>query len=609
MAPRVKNNNMRTTTPLALGLALLGSAALHPCAYAQAPAKPTPAATQPAASTQAPSAEDRRFERHAQATLEKLWRQFPENAFGVGRYDYADRMTVPDAAWRAGAVAFYDQQLALLAGFAQRNLSTANRVDLVLMRNEFESARWTLTTFKDWQWQPSFYNVGDSFGRMLSTQYAPLDTRLRHVLARLAHVPAYYAAAQASVAQPTLEHTQLAIAQNKGALDVFGDDLQKHLAASRLSAKEKALFAARLQDAKAAVQGYITWLGALEPQLKAGGARSFRIGRELYAQKFAYDIQSGWSADTLYQLAQQEKAGLHDQMEVLARNLWPKYLGEAAMPTDRLELIRAVIAELSKQHTTPKEFVATVRRQIPELEAFVRQHDLVTQDPTRPLVVRETPTYMRGVAGASISSPGPYDPKANTWYNVDPLDDYTPEQAESYLREYNDWMLQILNIHEAVPGHYTQLVHANKSKSVIKSIFGNGSMIEGWAVFSEKLMLEAGYGNFSPEMHLIWMKWNLRSVVNTILDYEVHTQGLERDAAIALLTKEAFQQQAEATGKWRRVTLSQVQLTSYYNGYAEIRDLRDAHRARLGERFSVKGFNDRFLSFGSAPVKFIKELM
>ena len=122
-------------------------------------------------------------------------------------------------------------------------------------------------------------------------------------------------------------------------------------------------------------------------------------------------------------------------------------------------------------------------------------------------------------------------------------------------------------------------------------------------------MIDAGYGDRAPELRLIWMKWNLRTVVNTILDYEVHTKGLERDAAIALLTREAFQQNAEATGKWRRATLTQVQLTSYFNGYAEITALRDDHKARLGRDFSIKKFNDRFLSFGSAPVKFIRELM
>ena len=553
--------------------------------------------------------QDTRFQRYASAAMESLWRQFPEWAFSVGRYDYADRMTVPDAADRAKRQKFYEQQLTSLAQFDRSKLSVSNRVDHELMQSEFRSSLWNLKTFRDWEWQPSVYNVGDSFGRMLTTDYAPLDRRLRHVLARLAHVPAYYAAARASIVRPTLEHTQLAIQQNKGALDVFGDDLVRSLAASGLSAKEKRQFVARLANAKSAVTSYVDWLSAMEPRLVSEGARSFRIGKDLYAQKFAFDIQSGWSAEQLYNRALQEKASLHAEMEMLARALWPKIMGQVPIPSDRLVMIGTVLEELSKQHTTPAEFVDTVRKQIPELEAFVRKHDLVSLDPTRPLLVRETPTYMRGVSVASIQSPGPYDPQANTYYNVDPIDTLAPEQSESYLREYNDWMLQILNIHEAVPGHYVQLLHSNKSKSAVKTIFGNGSMIEGWAVFGEKMMIDAGYGDRAPELRLIWMKWNLRTVVNTILDYEVHTKGLERDAAIALLTREAFQQNAEATGKWRRATLTQVQLTSYFNGYAEITALRDDHKARLGRDFSIKKFNDRFLSFGSGPVKFIRELM
>ncbi len=105
------------------------------------------------------------------------------------------------------------------------------------------------------------------------------------------------------------------------------------------------------------------------------------------------------------------------------------------------------------------------------------------------------------------------------------------------------------------------------------------------------------------------MKWNLRSVVNTILDYEIQTGDLQRDAAITMMTREAFQQQTEATEKWRRATLSQVQLTSYFNGYAEITALRDEMRAKQGASFSVKEFNNKFLSYGNAPVRLIRELM
>jgi uncharacterized protein (DUF885 family) len=556
------------------------------------------------------TAADAAFQRYTNRALDEMWRQFPEQGVGVGYYKYASEMTVPDAASRTSAVAFYERQLQALAKFEPEQLNAANRVDLALMRNQFESSRWDVTTFKSWQWQPSQYNVGNDFGLLLNTEYAPLETRLRHVMARLAKVPAYYAAAKDSISEPTLEHTQLAILQNKGALSVFDDELVKKVVSSKLSAAEKTMLQLRLKKSRAAMNDFIAYLTELEAKLASGNARSFRIGRELYAQKFAYDIQSGFSVDELHKRAIAEKASLHEAMEKRARTLWPKYMGAKEMPSDRLIMIRAMIDELATHHTKREAFVETVRKQIPALEKFVREKDLLDQDRTRPLVVREMPRYMRGDgAGASVSAAGPYDPKANTYYNVTPLDEMSEAEAASELREYNDWTLQILNIHEAIPGHYTQLVHANKSKSRIKTIFGNGSMVEGWAVFGEKLMLDAGYGNNEDEIWLMWMKWNLRTVVNTILDVEIQTMDMTKEAAITMMMREAFQEEAEATNKWKRATLNQVQLTSYYNGYAEITALRDEMRQKQGEKFSVKDFNNQFLSYGSASVKSIRELM
>jgi uncharacterized protein (DUF885 family) len=548
---------------------------------------------------------DQRFQVQAARVLDEMWQEFPEFAVRMGNYKYADQLTVPDQARRERTVAFYDRQLAALAAFDPATLNASNRVDLQLLRNRFERGRWHIVTFKAWQWQPSTYNAGPDLDLVLDTEYAPLDARLRQTLARLDKVPAYYAAAKASISDPTAEHIDLALRQNKGALAIFSSELMKKVDASGLSADEKALFRQRADRSRAAIEDYIAYLGSLK------GTRNFRIGPELYQQKFAYEIQSGFTADELYRRALAEKAALHDSMEKRAHELWPKYMGNTPMPADRLVMIRAVLDELAKQHAKREEFVQVVRKQVPELQAFVREKDLLDQDATRPLVVRETPLFMRGTgAGASVSAAGPLNPTANTYYNVTPLDDaFTAEQAESLLREYNDWTLQILNIHEAIPGHYTQLMHANKSGSLVKAVFGNGSMIEGWAVFGEKVMLDAGYGGNSPEMWLAWMKWNLRAVLNTVLDYEIQTKNLQRDAAITMMTREAFQQQTEATEKWRRAALTQVQLTSYFNGYAEITALRDEMRARQGTAFSVKRFNNQFLSYGSAPVRSIRELM
>ena len=297
-------------------------------------------------------------------------------------------------------------------------------------------------------------------------------------------------------------------------------------------------------------------------------------------------------------------------MDETTVQLWPKYFPDTAMPDDRLERIGQMIDKLSERHVARGEFFGEIQRQIPLLADFVRQHDLLDQDESRPLVVRETPEYMRGGgAGASVSAPGPFNPPADPYYNVSPLDAYDDEQAESFLREYNHWVLQVLNIHEGIPGHYTQLLHANKSPSLVKSLLGNGAMIEGWAVYAERMMLEQGYGNQEPEMWLMYGKWNLRVVTNAILDYAVHVDGMTEAQAMDLLQREAFQEKTEAVNKWRRVRLSQVQLTSYFTGYAEIYDLREQRKAELGEAFDLKTFHNRFLSYGNAPVSAIGELM
>lgn len=285
-------------------------------------------------------------------------------------------------------------------------------------------------------------------------------------------------------------------------------------------------------------------------------------------------------------------------------------MGDAPIPDEDKSMIRTIIEKVSETHVHRDSFIQSIEKQIPELATFVNDKNLLYLDPTKPLVVRKTPPYMEGGgAGASISSPGPYDPGGNTYYNVSLLTDYTPEKAESYLREYNHYMLQILNIHEAIPGHYAQLVYANKSPSLIKSILGNGAMIEGWAVYSERMMLEEGYGKDAPEMWLMYYKWHLRSVCNTILDYSVHVNGWSEKVAVKFLTDDAFQQAAEAEGKWRRVKLTQVQLCSYFTGYTEIYDLREELKAKMGKEFDLRKFHEKFLSYGSAPVPYIRELM
>ncbi|WP_196141016.1 DUF885 domain-containing protein [Aliikangiella sp. G2MR2-5] len=549
------------------------------------------------------------FEQFKVELLEELWKVYPTYGVYVGYYKYDHILNIPSEERRNQEKKFAQQVLKQLSMFSPAELTPLNAADHALIKNQVESTLWYQQEFKSYEWNPSSYNVAGAFGLILNTDYKPLDERLKTIARRLDKVPAYYEAAKANIKIPTLEHTDLAIQQNTGALGVFDKSIPEKISESGLTEDEKSALHDKLKAASQAISGYVDWLKEKREKIADGSARDFRIGAELYEQKFKYDIFSDYSARELYEKALASKDALHKEMIDITTRLWPKYFKDQAMPEEKLVAVKQLIDHLSAKHVSREKFVDEVRRQMPIIEKFIIEKDLLDMDPTRPLVIRETPEYMRGVAGASVSAPGPYDATANTYYNVTPLDHYNDEQAESYLREYNHWILQILNIHEALPGHYTQLVHANKAPSMIKSIFGNGAMIEGWAVYSERMMLEAGYGNDEPEMWLMYSKWNLRVVVNTILDYSIQVLGMSKEEGLDLLMNQAFQERTEAEGKWRRATLSQVQLTSYFSGYAEIYAFREEMKKRLGDKFDLKKFHNQFLSYGNAPVPVIKKLM
>lgn len=545
-----------------------------------------------------------KFEQYKAHFVDELWKLNPEWASSQGFHKYDSILLLPNVENDAIQLKFAQSQLDSLENYPLNQLSDNNKTDVQMMKNLMNSFMFSINEMKSGTWNPSQYNVCGSFAEILNGNYDSLENRLRDFDLKMNYVPAYYDLAAKNLKNPTLEHTQLAIAQNLGGLSVFKDDLKLALAKSNWSTEQKTATLKKADLSIKAIEKYADFLKKMDNS----APRSFRLGKDLYAKKFDLDIQSGFSAEEIYQKALKEKEILHGKMFTLADKLWDKYLPKTQKPTQKLDLIRQVIDKISLQHTTPEKFQSEIEKQIPELVAYVKEKNLLYIDPSKPLVVRKEPDYMAGVAGASISAPGPYDKNANTYYNVGSMAGWSKEDSESYLREYNDYILQILNIHEAIPGHYTQLVYANQSPSIIKSILGNGAMIEGWAVYTERMMLESGYKN-SDEMWLMYYKWNLRTVCNTILDNSVHTRNMTKEEALNLLTKEAFQQNAEAEGKWKRVTLSQVQLCSYFTGYTEIYAFREELKKKQGDKFNLKSFHEKFLSYGSAPVKYIKELM
>jgi hypothetical protein len=540
--------------------------------------------------------------------MDAYWKQNPSSSIFAGYGKYYEDLKLPDSAAFASDVAFAKYYLDSLHSFDYNSLSPSNKIDYKILENQFHSSIWYIDTFKQQQWDPSSYNLGAECYELLNKKDIPLNQKLLLLGKHLQHANTYFEAAIQTIKQPTKEHTQLAASQNEGSIEVFNAIIDS-IKNATLPQADKDSLSQHIQLTIKAVNDFITqlntWLGDKKFVFK-----DFRIGDTLFNQKFKYDIVTDHGAKEMFDKAVAAKNYYHREMYKIAQSLWQKYFGNEKQPADSLEMIRMMIDKVSLSHVSPGHVFDTIKQQVHDLQKFIIEKNLFNYDTTSPLIVRKMPAYMSGTSLASASGVGgPYDNQKLSYYNVSDLSAMPREKAESQLREHNRYTLQILSIHEAMPGHCMQNVYALKSPSIVKAVFGNGAMVEGWAVYCEKMMLDNGWANNAPEMWLMFYKWSLRECCNVIVDYGIQCLNYSKDTVVNLLKNEAFQEDAQIEEKYHRATISQVQLCSYFTGSSEINALRDAYKQKQGNNFSLKDFHEKFLSYGNAPVKYIHELM
>jgi uncharacterized protein (DUF885 family) len=220
------------------------------------------------------------------------------------------------------------------------------------------------------------------------------------------------------------------------------------------------------------------------------------------------------------------------------------------------------------------------------------------------------PEFKRGPAIAYCDSAGPLEKNGRTFFAVAPTPkDWTPERKDSFFKEYNNYMIRDLTVHEAMPGHYLQLAHSNEfhAPTLVRAIFQSGAFIEGWAVYTEQVMAENGYGG--PEVKMQQLKMRLRVICNAIIDQSIHAGSMSEQEALDVMMKEGFQTEGEAVGKWKRARLTSSLLSTYFVGVTEHLAMREAAKRRDGAKFDLKKYNDAAISFGSPPVKYVRETL
>jgi len=549
----------------------------------------------------------------SQRWLDGTMRLGPVNATQTGDHRFDSELDDLSADGFAKSVAFSRKMLDELDAIDRSKLSRDNQVDAAMLQNQLRYDIWSYDKLQSWAWDPQIYAqlAGNALYTLMARDFAPMPDRLRSATARMEKIPALFAQMRANLtlARVPLIHAQTVAKQNKGVLSLVDELITPHI--SELPDADRKRLEAAIANLKTAVDEQQTWLDkTLVPNAKG----DFRLGKELYDAKLAFALNSPLSREEIRNRAQAEMTRVRADMYTVSRGVLAGKKDAPPMPDNptpdqQQAAIQAALELAYAERPERDQVVPTAKSALAAATEFVKTHDLITL-PDSPVDVILMPEFQRGVTVAYCDSPGPLDKKLSTFFAVSPIpDDWTAEQTTSFLREYNNRSIDELSVHEAMPGHYVQLWHSNKNPSILRAVLSSGSFVEGWAVYSEKMMVDEGFRDHDPLYKLINLKWYLRVIANSLLDTGIQVDGMTREQAMDLMTKQAFQEEREAAGKWVRAQLTAAQLPTYFVGVQEHMDLRHEAEHRQGAKFNLKQYHDQVLSYGSPPARYVHELM
>jgi uncharacterized protein (DUF885 family) len=565
---------------------------------------PTPAA-QPEK-----NAEDDRLAKLFQTYLDEEFRLHPLYATQQGNHEFDDKLDDLSPAARAKDGERAKAWLARIPKIIDtRKLSRDGQIDYEIWTHALRYGLWSAENDNRFEFDPRVYGeyISDSVFLLLTQSTLPRERNVENAAKRIRRIPTVVEAAKASLKNPPRILTEVTIKRNLGAISFY----EKEIFALAGETPGTEPLATPCKAAVAALKDYQAWL---ETELLPNSKGEWRLGKERFARKLELELDAGLTADEVVKLAEAEADRVEREMYYVAKQLWSKLFAGQSLPPDdaagRRQTISTVLSELGKSHGTPETLVQDAKRTVDAIKTFIREKKILAlPDPDRCKII-EMPEFQRGFSAAYLNPAPPLDPKASSLYAVaPPPKDWPPARQETFFREYNTAMLQILTIHEAYPGHYVQLAYSNRCPSPVRKILSSGTFAEGWAVYTEQMMLDQGYGAGDLSLRLHQLKFYIRAVLNAILDNKMHTAQLSDDEALKMLLERGFQTEAEAVGKIARAKQSSTQLSTYFVGRTAFYRLRQTVQRSQGEKFDLAKFHEAVLSHGTLPVKYLPELV
>ncbi len=550
---------------------------------------------------------DKVFELLAEQYFDKVVFKFgPSQGTAVGFHQYDSLLEdYSRSSINSQITALKDFQK-VLAKIDPQQLSPAVRVDHALVLNDINAHLLTLEQIRPWEKNPDAYSSGitNSIFVIMARTFAPADQRLKSVIAREKQVPAVFQAARQNLKNPPPIYVDVALEQIPGLISFF----QKDVPAAFKDVKDQALLAEfnagnkRVMDE---LKAYGQWM---EKDLKLEAHGDFRIGADNFSKKLLYDEDVDIPLDRLLEIGMANLRLNQQAFKDTAAKLDPK------------KTPQQILEELEKDHPAPDKLLQSFRDTLGGLKDFLAQHHIVKLPSEVLPIVQETPPFGRALTFASMDTPGPFEKVAKeAFFNVTlPEPSWKPEQVEEHMSGFNRGTIISTAVHEVYPGHYTQFLWVPYAPSKVRKLLGCSSNAEGWAHYSEEMMLDEGYGRtpgLDPDHDTAFLKLRLGQLQDALLrnarfivGIKMHTGKMSFDEGVAFFEKEGYQSHMNSLRETKRGTSDPTYL--YYTlGKLEILKLRDDYKKKVGVGFSLENFHNELLKQGFPPIKLVRELM
>jgi uncharacterized protein (DUF885 family) len=542
--------------------------------------------------------------------LDRYFAFYPAHATSAGRHDLDTKLEDLSPERRRDWVDFNRKTAETLRKrLADPKLDREERMDDELLLRQARLEVLDFATAKRPERDPLFWTglLGDATVFLLVRDDMPLDQRLERAAARAQLIPRLARQAREALAatppgEISAEITGHAAGQAHASAVLYRESFP--LAAKR---SPEAL-RKRVGESGAKAAAALDELGAFLDALAKKVTGSPRLGKD-YPERFRLVTGVDQPVDTVLANAEADLAAKRTEAAAFGRSVWAQIFAGEEAPKDDRELLHRLFAQIAvdRAHST-EEFLDDYRHLTAQALDFVREKKIVTLPDPITIQIDRSPAFFLGQSVGGVYAPGPYAPDANTLYFLPtPPDDATPEQRDAFFRDFNHHFNVMITSHEIVPGHYVQLKIAAHHPHKARVLFADGVSVEGWGTFCERLMLDLGWGG--PLDRLAHLKKQMENIARTIVDIRVHTRGMSRDEVLRYVKEDALQDDQFARNMWARSITTAPQITFYYLGYQQIRELYDDVKKARGNAFNLRTFMDGMMEMGPVPVARYRERM